>query len=72
MFHTRSLNANAMPEVTDRAVVVRKPVSSDKSDHLAGAVLSTEDQIDILDGAAFLAAGGGGAKSLGHELIKLV
>ena len=52
-----------------------QPSTATEQDPVAPDVprdLSPQDLADIVDGAAFLSAGGGGAKALGQELIKVM
>ncbi|MGI9394544.1 MAG: DUF917 family protein [Boseongicola sp.] len=72
MFSHRANFSEPLPAAVDRAVVPRERTSTDQPDTSSTVWLTSQAQADILDGAAFLAAGGGGAKSLGRELISVL
>ena len=72
MFNPRSPFLEPRPIAANSKVVPRAQTQQEPNGELAGRWLTAQDQIDIMDGAAFLSAGGGGAKALGEKLLQVM
>lgn len=72
MSDLRSPFPEPRPMAANSQVVPRARTSREPEDEIAGQWLTPQDQADIMSGAAFLAAGGGGAKALGEKLLQVL
>lgn len=72
MFNPRMPVPAVQPRAKEGTIVPREATAPGQETDASTTWLNAQDQTDILSGAAFLSAGGGGAKSLGQKLLKVM
>lgn len=72
MFNPRTPFLEPHPISANSQIVPRAQTACTQGEEVPGRSLTAQDQSDIMSGAAFLAAGGGGAKALGDKLLQVM